>query len=587
MKKLPFNNFKLLWLLIPLLAVSVLISGCGDDDDDPPVTGDDPIASFQFTIDQTNFLQVTFSNFSQNATSYDWDFGDGNSSAEKDPVHTYAAGGVYTVVLTAFNDAGTSAQRSETITITDPNSQLTLLAGETSKTWYMNRETVALGIGPAIDNNEWWSFGGVTPLGDRPCILDDQYIFHRDGTFEFNSNGTVYVDAVGDGGWLVNGEDSPGCYDDTDSATWGDNPERSAFGSGNYTYVLDNSANTLTISGLGAYIGLPNKTEAGDNPNPIDTKTYTIFNFTEGDIADTLSVALNGPTWNFYLVSYHNPADLPDIPGSLPRAAFSVVKDGFTVTCSNSSANATSYTWDFGDGGMSTEENPEYTYASEGTYTITLTAMDDMGNSDMVSEEVVISAAQFTAAALSDADGKTWVLNGPNAYYVGPNGPGDNGWWPGPSQEEVDGARACHFDDEFIFSDDGVMVYDSKGQVYAEAYMGGQDNPGICINDEDLVAPFDVYGSGTHMFSVTEATDTDPAKITVMGDGAFIGFNKAYNGVELPADGSGTPATEITYDVIDYSNAGGVEILTITVNFGPGDNPAAEPHWTMVLRAVE
>ena len=587
MKKLSFNILKPLWIIIPLLVVTVFIS-CGDDEEPPVMMGDDPIASFQFDVSTTNFLEVMFTNFSQNETSVSWDFGDGNSSTEENPIHTYAGEGTYTVTLTATNSNG-SATKSETVTITDPDAQLTMLAGTTSKTWYLNRESIALGIGPTPGDVQWWSFGegGVTPGGDRPCILDDQYIFHRDGTFEFNSNSTIFVDFVANGGWEVNGADQEACYDDTDPSTWGDNPDRSSFASGSHTFTLDGPNNTLTIDGMGAYIGLANKTGDGDNPNPISSKTYTIFNFAAGDIADTLSVALEPATWSFYLVSYHDPADLPDIPGSTPRASFSVAKDGFTVTCSNSSANATSYMWDFGDGGMSTEEEPVYTYASEGTYTITLTAMDDMGNSDMASEEVVISAAQFTAAALSDADGKTWVLNGPNAYFVGPNGPGDNGWWPGPSQEEVDGARACHYDDEWIFSDDGMMVYDSKGQVYAEGYMGGTDNPGACINDGDLTPPFDAYASATHMFSVTEATDTEPAKITVTGLGAYIGFNKAYNGVELPNDATGTPASEITYDVIDYVNAGGEEILTITVNFGAGVDPANEPHWTMVMRAVE
>lgn len=50
--------------------------------------------------------EFTFTNTSTGATSYLWEFGDGNVSEEESPVHTYAAAGDYTVCLTAFGDCG-------------------------------------------------------------------------------------------------------------------------------------------------------------------------------------------------------------------------------------------------------------------------------------------------------------------------------------------------------------------------------------------------------------------------------------------------------------------------------------------------
>ena len=41
-------------------------------------------------------------------TKWSWDFGDGTRSAEQNPTHTYWAGGVYNVILTASNDYGSS-----------------------------------------------------------------------------------------------------------------------------------------------------------------------------------------------------------------------------------------------------------------------------------------------------------------------------------------------------------------------------------------------------------------------------------------------------------------------------------------------
>ncbi len=47
---------------------------------------------------------ITFINQSLNATSYHWDFDDGNESTDTNPVHTYQDAGSYSVTLTAIID---------------------------------------------------------------------------------------------------------------------------------------------------------------------------------------------------------------------------------------------------------------------------------------------------------------------------------------------------------------------------------------------------------------------------------------------------------------------------------------------------
>jgi len=55
--------------------------------------------------------------------------------------------------------------------------------------------------------------------------------------------------------------------------------------------------------------------------------------------------------------------------------------EGFTIPFSQNSVNATAFIWEFGDpntdGDVSNAPNPSYTYPSEGTYTVTLTAFSD------------------------------------------------------------------------------------------------------------------------------------------------------------------------------------------------------------------
>lgn len=72
-----------------------------------------------------NCQKVTFSDLStfqsgQGPVSWQWSFGDSNSSTLQNPMHTYAAGGTYTVMLTVTNTGGCQAKITKTITVTGP-----------------------------------------------------------------------------------------------------------------------------------------------------------------------------------------------------------------------------------------------------------------------------------------------------------------------------------------------------------------------------------------------------------------------------------------------------------------------------------
>ena len=75
-----------------------------------------PVANFTSDITEGYApLTVQFTDLSTNATSWNWDFGDGATSIEQSPMHTYLAAGNYTVNLTVNNLNGTD---SKTATIT-------------------------------------------------------------------------------------------------------------------------------------------------------------------------------------------------------------------------------------------------------------------------------------------------------------------------------------------------------------------------------------------------------------------------------------------------------------------------------------
>lgn len=93
-------------LMIPLLVV--LLNACTEDGIIRSEFTDGPAPQANFTYSQ-NFLEVTFQSTSTDAESYYWDFGDGTTSTESSPVHTYAASGTYDVVLKVNSEAGYSS----------------------------------------------------------------------------------------------------------------------------------------------------------------------------------------------------------------------------------------------------------------------------------------------------------------------------------------------------------------------------------------------------------------------------------------------------------------------------------------------
>ena len=74
-----------------------------------PSTTSQVLSVYDYSIDFTtsdNQLEVTFTNTTTSSNilidSYEWDFGDGNTSTDTNPVHTYAADGTYTVNLVTY-----------------------------------------------------------------------------------------------------------------------------------------------------------------------------------------------------------------------------------------------------------------------------------------------------------------------------------------------------------------------------------------------------------------------------------------------------------------------------------------------------
>ncbi|MFZ4719297.1 MAG: PKD domain-containing protein [Ilumatobacteraceae bacterium] len=84
-----------------------------------------------------------------------------------------------------------------------------------------------------------------------------------------------------------------------------------------------------------------------------------------------------------------------------------------------------SYAWNFGDGGASTQANPSYTYAAQGTYTATLTVTDDNGATGTATVTVTVSPENVAPTAAASATPSSGVTVG-DAVSLSSSGSGDS-----------------------------------------------------------------------------------------------------------------------------------------------------------------
>ncbi len=108
--------------LLMIGAGALVLSSCAED---IPAAGSiedktPPNADFSSSADQSNSKLLVFSNFSASATDYIWDFGDGNTSLDKDPRNLYPAEGIYTVTLTASDKLGVTSTTTKDVLVTVP-----------------------------------------------------------------------------------------------------------------------------------------------------------------------------------------------------------------------------------------------------------------------------------------------------------------------------------------------------------------------------------------------------------------------------------------------------------------------------------
>ncbi len=176
-------------LAINVLFVLLLMAGFSSCKKDTPA----PTAEFTFVVDGSD---VTFTSVVKNANTYMWDFGDGTTSTDALPVHTYAVSGTYTVTLTVKGDGGEITTTNDVQIL--PSFLEMLTGGPTAtdgKTWVLSR-----GYTEGVDGGSGVEPDMLVLLGAEPNALDalelasDEY----DNEFTFYSDGRYKIDPKND-----------------------------------------------------------------------------------------------------------------------------------------------------------------------------------------------------------------------------------------------------------------------------------------------------------------------------------------------------------------------------------------------------
>ncbi len=186
----------------------------------------------------------------------------------------------------------------------------------------------------------------------------------------------------------------------------------------------------------------------------------------------------------------------------VPVAFFSVsetyITEGNNITFTDQSINApTSWAWNFGDGGFSTEQNPTYTYTTVGTYTVSLTATNIAGSHTCTKiDSILVNKQSITgqSGTLTDVDGNNYIWVGIGAqawmaenlkttkYADGTNIPtvidGNNS---GDSSDEWAALENNNTDKAYCWYDDDIANKDLYGAYYTYAAATNGDNSGTNV----------------------------------------------------------------------------------------------------------
>ncbi len=171
--------------ILSLSILSLILFNCDNNDDDMMT----PLADFQFLVEGT---QVTFNGTVENTDSILWDFGDGSTSSEENPVYAYAKAGEFTVTMTASGN-GPAFTEVKQVTIL-PSLEILLTGGQArpeGKSWKLKKAYTTGLEGAGLVENDLGIFlpsqDNLLDLVGLGASYEDSFTFVHDGSYRVDN----------------------------------------------------------------------------------------------------------------------------------------------------------------------------------------------------------------------------------------------------------------------------------------------------------------------------------------------------------------------------------------------------------------
>ena len=355
-------------------------------------------ASFTYVADSNI---ISFDNNSENSTSWQWSFGDGNTSALKHPVHTFDTIGTYEVCLIALAES----------CLPDTFCQVIHICGSPAEAAFS--ASIDGGVVSFTNNssnsNVWsWSFGdGGSSTDENPSH-----------TYSANGNYTVCLIAIDEGC-------SDNIFCDTITVCVSETTSQFEFGiDGGEVNFFSNSVSAITwfwTFGDGS-------TSTEEDP----FHAYTVSGTYEVCLIITDACGKDTSCQSIEVCV-------------TPSAGYSYfVTDVFTFNFIDESFYTNEWFWLFGDGTTSNNSNPVHTYEYGGSYEVCLIAKNECGF-DTLCEEIIIECPPFLS-------GFGFTQSGDTAFFSDQSSATANEW----SWYFDDGSFSTSQNPVHIFSEDGI-----------------------------------------------------------------------------------------------------------------------------------
>lgn len=306
----------------------------------------------------SNGLDAEF--YSASIGQYDsmlWSFGDGNTSTDSMPAHTYASGGSYTVCLSLISNSTVCDSVCYSIYVDSAG-------GNCDADFTHNANGLNVGFSDQSTGNynaTFWDFGDG--FGTAENTSNPSYTYFTAGTYEVCL--IIYDTLFGS------------CYDEyceeIEVTTGGGGGDCQA----SFTYAADELDLACTNTSTGTYITQLWSYGDGSTPSLSNTHTYSA--------PGTYEVCLTiGNLFPFCTDTYCEEVTINEFTCE-PDFTYSFDENNlYQFTNTTTVGNVTSVLWDFGDGNTSTFNNPQYTYNLPGNYDVCLTTFDEDNNCGQV-----------------------------------------------------------------------------------------------------------------------------------------------------------------------------------------------------------